>query len=249
MNEYELKEFLDYKADQYEHPDFIQTDPIQIPHQFSKKEDIEITALIIATIAWGNRKSIISNGEKLVQLMGRQPHEFIMNYEERDYQFVHRTFNHLDLAAFFRSLHQIYQTGTLESCFHSNPLIPGELGRIMNFRNHFITKTFPARTEKHVANPLKGSSAKRLCMFLRWMIRSNAKGVDFGLWQSIPTSELHIPLDVHTGNVARKLGLLSRSQNDWKSVEAIQQQLVAYDPLDPCKYDFALFGLGAFEGF
>lgn len=249
MNEQELKEFLDYKADQYEHPDFIQTDPIQIPHQFSKKEDIEITALIIATIAWGNRKSIISNGEKLVRLMGNRPHDFIMNYQESDFQFVHRTFNQIDLAAFFNSLHRIYQAGSLESCFQASSIIPGELGRIMNFRNQFIGDDFPHRTEKHLANPLKGSSAKRLCMFLRWMTRSNAKGVDFGIWESIPTSELHIPLDVHTGNVARKLGILTRSQSDWKSVEAIQEQLLLFDPLDPCKYDFALFGLGAFEGF
>ncbi|MCE3294957.1 MAG: hypothetical protein K0R65_671 [Crocinitomicaceae bacterium] len=246
----ELKEFLDQKAEEFNNPNFIESDPIQIPHRFSKREDIEITALIMATIAWGNRKSIISNGEKLLSLTGNQPHEFVMNYDaSRDFKFVHRTFNEIDLDFFFRSLQRVYSDSSLEQLFASHTDHPGQRGRIIHFREQFLKTEHEGRTEKHIANPLKGSSAKRINMFLRWMCRQDNKGVDFGLWKSIPMSDLHLPLDVHTGNVARKLGILKRTQNDWSSVEEIQQTLVQLDPKDPVKYDFALFGLGAFEGF
>ena len=246
----ELKEFLDFKVDKYNHPDFIQTDPIQLPHQFSKKEDIEIIAFIVSTIAWGNRRSIISNGEKLIHLVGNQPYEFVMNYSpQNDLKFVHRTFNSLDLDYFFRALKAIYSESSFESLFEKHKDHEGVKGRIINFREKFLAYEHLPRTEKHIANPLKKSSAKRINMFLRWMVRQDQKGVDFGIWNSVPMSELHLPLDVHTGNISRKLGILQRTQNDWQAVEEIQKTLVLMDQNDPAKYDFALFGLGAFEEF
>ena len=250
LNFNELKEFLDLKAEEFNNPNFIESDPIQIPHRFSKREDIEIMAFIIATIAWGNRKSIISNGEKLVKLTGNQPHEFVMNYDAgKDFKFVHRTFTETDLDFFFRSLQHIYTGPGLESLFSDHKECPGQKGRIINFREQFLHTVHESRSEKHLANPLKGSSAKRINMFLRWMCRHDNKGVDFGLWKSIPMKDLHLPLDVHTGNVARKLGILKRTQNDWVSVEEIQAVLIRLDAEDPVKYDYALFGLGAFESF
>lgn len=245
----ELKEFLDYKAEQYNNPDFIGTDPIQLVHRFERKEDIEITGLLLSTIAWGNRKAIISSGERILQIMEQQPYEFILNYKSFDSAFVHRTFNAEDLHAFFSSLKRIYQNGGLEQAFANHNEHAGVYGRIAHFREQFTQGDFPDRTQKHIANPLKNSSSKRLNMYLRWMVRNDKKGVDFGIWNTVSPSELHLPLDVHTGNVARKLGILRRTQNDWKAVAEIQESLVKMDPNDPCKYDFALFGLGAFEGF
>lgn len=243
-----LKSFLDEKVALFNGEDFIATDPIQIPKHFTQKEDIEIAAFLISTLAWGNRRSIIKSGHKLLEIMGNQPYEYVMNYQEKAHSFVHRTFNSDDLNAFFVALKRIYSQGGLEKAFSNHSEIAGVKGRIVSFRNTFTQKPFPDRTHKHLANPLKGSSAKRINMFLRWMVRKDQSGVDFGIWSSIPMSELHLPLDVHTGNVARKLGILTRTQNDWKSVEEIQEQLILFDPEDPCKYDFALFGLGAFEG-
>ena len=251
LNFNELKDFLDTKAEQYNNPAFIESDPIQIPHQFTKKEDIEISAFLVATIAWGNRKSIITNGQKLVQLMGNQPHEFVLNYKSSsDHKFVHRTFNSIDLDFFFQSLQELYIQGNgLESAFNSHPEIPEIKGRITQFRTKFLNVEHQKRSEKHISNPLKGASAKRINMFLRWMVRKDNKGVDFGLWQNIPMAELMIPLDVHTGNIARKLGILERAKNDWTALEELQKTLIKLDPIDPVKYDFALFGLGAFEKF
>ncbi|TSJ47704.1 TIGR02757 family protein [Fluviicola chungangensis] len=244
----ELKDFLNEKVELYNRPDFIQSDPIRIPKQFTRKEDIEISAFLISTLAWGNRTAIIKSGQRLLEIMNFRPYEYVMDYEEQRHSFVHRTFNHDDLNAFFVSLQRIYRQGGLEAAFAPHTEIPGIQGRIISFRNTFTQEPFPDRTQKHLANPLKGSSAKRINMFLRWMVRKDESGVDFGIWNSIPMSELHLPLDVHTGNVARKLGILTRTQNDWKSVTEIQEQLVQLDPEDPCKYDFALFGLGVFEG-
>lgn len=246
----ELKEFLDFKVEEYENSNFINSDPIQIPHQFSRKEDIEIIGFLVATIAWGNRKSIISNGEKLVEIMENEPFEFIKNYSShKNLNFVHRTFNANDLDFFFRSLHSIYENGGLEKSFFATNKIEGLKGRIHNFRTAFLATEHQQRSEKHISNPLSNSACKRLVMFLRWMVRDSKKGVDFGIWKSISTSELYIPLDVHTGNIARKLELLSRTQNDWKSNEILVQKLRIFDKNDPAKYDFALFGLGAFENF
>jgi len=248
MSETELKDFLDFKADLYENPKFIEEDPIQIPHRFHKKEDIEISAFLISTIAWGNRKSIIKSGEKLLQLMDFQPYDFILNFSQRELKFVHRTFNGADLEFFLLSLQNIYQKHNgLERSFHSND--NELLTKISNFRKLFLELEHEKRIEKHISNPLTGSASKRLVMFLRWMIRSNKKGVDFGIWKSIPSSSLMIPLDVHTGKIATKLGLISTKQFSWKTNEELISRLQKFDPYDPAKYDFALFGLGAFEKF
>lgn len=252
MTESELKDFLDHKAEQYEKPIFLESDPIQIPHQFTQKEDIEIAALLVATIAWGNRKSIIKSSEKLLEIMNHSPFEFVTNYSEeqaKDLKFVHRTFNSEDLDFFFRALQNIYQNGGMELAFSHHNSIPGIKGRIIHFRDAMISTDHMSRNAKHLSNPERNSAAKRLNMFLRWMVRSSSKGVDFGLWKSISASELYLPLDVHTSNNARKLGLVSRKQDDWKCLEELMLKLRSFDPEDPVKYDFALFGLGAFEKF
>lgn len=244
----ELKAFLDEKYLQYNTPDFIKDDPIQLPHLFSTKEDIEIVGFIVAIIAWGNRKSIIKSGEKLIQILQENPYEFVMNYEGQPLQFVHRTFNSSDLSYFLLSLKNIYtKYGSLENAFALKADEQGIKARIINFRDIFLELPHENRIEKHLSNPEKNSSAKRLNMFLRWMVRGEGRGVDFGIWNSIATSELHLPLDVHTGNIGRKLGILTRTQNDWKAVEEIQSILVEFDPVDPVKYDFALFGLGVYQ--
>lgn len=253
MERTELKEFLDQKVRQYNTPAFLDADPIQIPHQFSKKEDIEIMGFIMATIAWGNRKSILTNGEKLIKIMGNDPHAFILDYKTPKntfIPFVHRTFNAVDLDYFFRALQSIYkQHASLEALFSEHSELTGVKGRIVNFRNRFLETPHDQRSEKHISNPLKGASAKRLNMMLRWLVRNDACGVDFGIWNTIPTSELYLPLDVHTGNIARKLGMMQRTQNDWAALEEVQAILQQLDPIDPVKYDFALFGLGAYENF
>lgn len=244
----ELKEYLDFKSEQYNNPDFIETDPIQIPHQFHKKEDIEIIGFLVASIAWGNRTMIINNGNKLVQLMGNSPHDFVMNYNGTLPHFVHRTFNSVDLDFFIRGLRKIYENGTFESAFNIRAEQQNLMSiRISNFRSEMLKVSHEERSQKHLSNPLKNSAAKRINMFLRWMVRNDKNGVDFGLWNTIPSSELMLPLDVHTGNISRSLGLLERKQNDWKALELIMTELRKFDPEDPVKYDFALFGIGAFE--
>jgi len=249
----ELFELLEEKAKLYNQPAFIETDPIQIPKFFSKKENIEIAGFLTASIAWGQRPVIISNAKKLIHLMDNDPYEFLLHTDERDWQhlesFKHRTFNNVDLLFFLKSLKNIYLNhGGLESVFNhgfqSNHSI---FAALINFRRVFFEIDFPSRTEKHISNVTKNSSAKRLNMFLRWMVRKDQTGVDFGLWKDIPASALMLPLDVHTGNISRGLGLLTRHQNDWKAVEEITAVLRGFDPLDPIKYDFALFGMGAFE--
>ena len=247
MTKAELKDYLDFKAEQYNTLTFIESDPIQLPHRFSKKEDIEIVAYLVSTIAWGQRKSIIKNGERLIDIMENNPHEFILNYTSRKLDFVHRTFNAVDLDFFFRSLRNIYENGGLEKAFSSHLEIEGIKGRIVNFRELFLEMEHEKRSEKHISNPMKGSAAKRINMFLRWMVRNDKQGVDFGIWKSIPASELYIPLDVHTSTHGRNLGLIQRKQDDWKALEELMSQLRKFDPVDPAKYDFALFGIGAFE--
>ncbi len=247
MNPSELREYLDFKAEQYNTRDFIESDPIQLPHRFSKKEDIEIVAFLISTIAWGQRKSIIKNGERLIEIMEHNPHEFILNYTSRPLEFVHRTFNSTDLDFFFRSLRNIYEKGGLEKAFSPHPEIEGVKGRIVHFRELFLSTEHEKRSEKHLSNPIKGSAAKRINMFLRWMVRNDKQGVDFGIWNTISPSELYIPLDVHTSKHGRNLGLIQRKQDDWKALEELMSQLREFDPVDPSKYDFALFGIGAFE--
>lgn len=257
MNELsEIKELLDEKYFQFNNTSFIETDPISIPHQFSKKEDIEIASLLVATIAWGQRTSIINNGNKLMRLMNDEPHDFILNFSKKDAArfegFVHRTFNSTDCVFFLNSLKHIYtKHGGLEAAF-STDFSSKETdvkNAITNFRALFLNTEHQSRSEKHISNPSAKSSAKRLCMFLRWMVRKDKHGVDFGIWKSIKPAQLCLPLDLHTGNVSRKLGLLNRTQNDWQAVEEITSVLRTFDKNDPIKYDFSLFGLGAFEGF
>jgi uncharacterized protein (TIGR02757 family) len=246
----ELKTFLDEKYAEYNQPNFIENDPISIPHQFDKKEDIEIAGFLVATIAWGNRTSIIKNGNRLMKEMGYFPHEFILNAGERDLlafeTFVHRTFNGNDTIYFLKALQRIYRNhGGLENVFTTGYKRNGDLsGSFQHFRQLFFEADHEKRIEKHVADVSRKSSGKRLCMFLRWMVRNDNRGVDFGLWKDIPTSALMLPLDLHTGNVSRQLGLLQRKQNDWQAVEEITSKLREFDPVDPVKYDFALFGLG-----
>ena len=249
-----LKDFLDSKVVEYNHPRFIETDPIQVPHTFKIKEDIEIAGFLTASIAWGNRKSIIHNAYRMMQLLDRAPYDFIMNHKEDDLErllpFVHRTFNGDDFIQFIKSLQHIYTNhGGLEHIFsvHAEPY---SLQRaIHEFKKTFFEINHLRRTQKHLSDPLKGSAAKRLNMFLRWMVRNDNSGVDFGLWKKLKPSQLSCPLDVHSGNVARKLGLLHRKQNDAKGLEELDASLRRLDSNDPVKYDFALFGLGVFEKF
>lgn len=253
MNSNEIKDFLDYKAAEYEQPSFLEYDPIQIPHLFNKKEDIEIAGFLISSIAWGNRLSIIKSGKRMLELMGNDPYHFVMQHTEKDLDtfsnFVHRTFNGSDLSYFIRALRNLYvKYDGLEATFSKTLNNDRLVQNINEFRNYFFELKHEKRTEKHVANPFKGSAAKRINMFLRWMVRDSKNGVDFGLWKSISPSQLSCPLDIHSGNVARSLGLLYRKQNDQKAVEELDLNLRKYDPQDPVKYDYALFGLGVFEG-
>lgn len=252
----DLKDFLEEKYYKYNRLDFIESDPVSIPHQFSKKEDIEIAGFLSATIAWGQRVTIINNANKLMKLMGNDPHDFILSAKEKDLEkfgnFVHRTFNGVDAIFFMQSLQNIYKKhGGLEKAFSRSSLDKtAAVDVITNFRKLFFSIEHPHRTGKHISDPEANSSAKRLCMYLRWMIRNDKRGVDFGIWRSsLLPSHLMCPLDVHSGNVARKLGLLKRSQNDWKAVEELTANLRKFDINDPVKYDFALFGLGVFEKF
>ncbi len=254
MRQAELKDFLDEKATFYENPKFLENDPLQIPHRFTKKEDIEISAFLTATIAWGNRKSIIANASRMMELMGNMPHDFVINHSDTDLQqlesFVHRTFNGEDLKYFVKGLQHVYlKHGGLESLFGKHQEMDTLQNGISIFKNVFFELPHPKRTEKHVSNPNKGSAAKRINMFLRWMVRDAKAGVDFGLWKSIKPSKLSCPLDVHSGNVSRKLGLLKRKQNDAKALAELDEKLRKLDPEDPVKYDFALFGLGVSEKF
>ena len=254
MTKSELKEFLDEKVELYNHPNFIDSDPIQIPHLYTLREDIEIAGFLAATIAWGNRKMIINNAKRMMDLMGNSPYDFVMSHNGNDLQrletFVHRTFNGQDFIEFIKSLQNIYLNhGGLESIFTLHQEKDSMQNAISKFKTIFFEIEHLNRTEKHISDPNKNSSSKRLNMWLRWNCRQDNKGVDLGIWKSISPSQLSCPLDVHSGNVARKLGLLTRKQNDAKALAELDQNLRALDPNDPVKYDFALFGLGVFEGF
>ena len=253
MSANELKDFLDEKVQLYNNFSFIDSDPILIPHQFSLKADIEISGFLAATISWGNRKSIINNANKLIDIMGNSPHDFVMSHTENDLNslsnFVHRTFNSNDLVTFIKALQNIYQKHDgLEAVFAKNGQQFSMQNSISDFKKIFFEIEHQPRTQKHISDPNNNSAAKRINMFLRWMVRNDNK-VDFGIWKTIPTSALSCPLDLHSGNVARKLGLLNRSQNDGKAVFELDKNLRMLDPNDPVKYDFALFGLGVFEKF
>lgn len=250
----ELKDFLDEKAFFYEQPKFIETDPIQIPHLFTQKEDIEISGFLTATISWGNRKSILKNAHRLMNLLGNSPYDFVMNHNKTDIHnldgFVHRTFNSIDLTCFITALQHLYSTfGDMESFFKQYQGDSNLQSAIHDFKKEFFNLPHPLRTEKHISDPYKNSAAKRIHMFLRWMVRDAGAGVDLGIWSSLSPCQLSCPLDVHSGNVARKLGLLKRKQNDGKALLELDTKLRKLDATDPVKYDYALFGLGVFEKF
>ena len=254
MTQKELKEFLDEKVILYNNPKFIESDPIQIPHLFTKKEDIEIAAFLTATISWGNRTMIIRNATKMMDLFDNAPFDFVMNHQKDDLKslegFVHRTFNAIDLQQFITSLKQIYTHHKgLENVLLVDEKETNYKNSIHHLKEVFFEEPHQQRTQKHISDPLKNSAAKRINMFLRWMVRDDHKGVDFGLWKTHKTANLSCPLDVHSGNVARKLKLLLRKQNDWKALSELDGNLRKLDKKDPVKYDFALFGLGVFEKF
>ncbi|WP_010252494.1 TIGR02757 family protein [Myroides injenensis] len=253
MTKDEIKDFLDEKVILYNNPTFITDDPVQIPHLFTEKEDIEIAGFLSATIAWGNRKMIIKNAHRMIELMGNSPYDFIINHKESHLdkleQFVHRTFNGTDFITFIKALQNIYiNHNGLENVFSKKSSYNLQ-ERISSFKKIFFEIEHPTRTQKHISDPLKGSAAKRINMFLRWMVRQDNAGVDLGIWKKISPSELSCPLDVHSGNMARKLGILKRKQNDGKALQELDAVLREMDPIDPVKYDFALFGLGAIEKF
>ncbi len=241
---------LDQAYLEFNRPGFIGNDPVLVPHRFSGKEDIEIAGFFAAVLAWGNRKTIIRNTLLLISWMDNAPYEFIMNFKERDLlpftRFVHRTFNGDDCIFFLNSLQNIYRYHKgLEHVFCAPTKGMEARDAILHFRKVFFEPPHLLRSEKHIANPAKNASAKRINMFLRWMVRKDEKGVDFGIWTKLKPAMLMCPLDVHTGNTSRKLGLLHRKQNDWKAVEELTGALRSLDPVDPVKYDLALFGLGA----
>ena len=247
-------DLLDSKVNLYNKPSFIESDPISIPHQYTLKEDIEISGFLTAVIAWGRRSAIISKANLWMDLMDGKPYDFIMNASDTDMKrfekFVYRTFNSDDCLFIMTSLMDVYRNkGGLETIITDNFKYHGNIkDAISGMRGSLMETAHLKRSEKHIANPTSGSAAKRINMFLRWMVRDDKCGVDFGLWKNIPMSALMCPLDVHSGNVARRLGMLDRKQNDWKSVDVLTSQLRKFDPNDPVKYDFALFGMGVFEG-
>lgn len=244
----DLKIFLDEKVDQFNQPDFIKDDPLGIPHQFTNPQDIEIMGFWAAMLAWGQRVTIINKCRELIELMDGAPFDFIQNHKEEDLKrflnFKHRTFNSTDTLYFIEFFKNHYQKHrSLETAFITEDNSPE--GHLKHFHNYFFSlDAAPDRTRKHIATPVRNSSCKRLNMFLRWMVRKDNKGVDFGIWSTLSPSQLICPLDVHVDRVARQLGLIKRKQTDWKTAVELTERLKTFDPEDPVKYDFALFGLG-----
>jgi len=246
-------ELLERKYEEYNSSSFIETDPISIPHRFSKKQDIEIAAFFSATIAWGNRKSIITSANKLMNLMDNAPHDFVLHHRDDDLKklldFKHRTFNATDTLYFVEFLKQHYlKHESLEDAFLKSEIKDSQAETLSGFHSYFFSlEDSPHRTRKHVATPIRGSTCKRMNMFLRWMVRKDKSGVDFGIWKKIKPSQLLIPLDVHVDRTARKLGLIKRKQTDWQTVVELTENLKQFDPKDPVKYDFALFGISVLD--
>jgi uncharacterized protein (TIGR02757 family) len=250
----ELRLFLEEKVVEYNQPGFIEYDPVSIPHMYSKKQDVEIAGLFAATLAWGKRVTIIRKCRELLAMMDNDPHQFIIHHKESDLkpflEFKHRTFNSTDALYFIEALKSIYQKNkSLESAFatdeHDDTIEHG----LVRFQQIFFSlEDHPHRTRKHVSSPERNSTCKRLVMYLRWMVRSDQKGVDFGIWKKIKPSQLVCPCDLHVDRVARKLKLIKRKQTDWQTALELTRNLRKFDPVDPVKYDFALFGLGIDEG-
>ncbi|PZV84011.1 uncharacterized protein (TIGR02757 family) [Algoriphagus aquaeductus] len=253
----QIKDFLDEKVIQYNQPGFITLDPISIPHRFSKKQDIEISGFFAAILAWGQRKTIINKCLELFSLMDNAPYDFLLQHQEEDLKsllnFKHRTFNEVDTLYFIHFLSWYYrQFDSLEDAF-----LIGQTGMrdsmesiLTRFHEYFFSlPDAPSRTKKHIATPARKAACKRINMYLRWMVRDDAKGVDFGLWKKIHPSQLICPCDLHVDRVARKLGLITRKQTDWQTALELTDRLREFDPEDPVKYDFALFGLGVEEKF
>lgn len=254
----QLKKFLDKKVGEYNVPGFIKDDPVSIPHRFSNQQDIEIAGFFAAVFAWGNRKTIIRKCTELLALMDDSPYQFCLRHSAKDLRrlegFVHRTFNSEDLLYFVAFLKHHYGRHTsLETAFFNHQVLssPEPVEAALNhFYDYFFSMPWiPDRTRKHIAAPRKNSACKRLNMYLRWMVRRDSKGVDFGIWKSVSAADLICPLDVHVARVAGRLGLLERKQNDWKAAMELTCRLRKLDPVDPVKYDFALFGLGVNNGF
>ena len=249
----ELKALLDEKYEQYNTAAFIYNDPVLIPHSFTRKEDIEIAGFFAATLAWGQRPQIIRSSLQLMQMMDQEPYQFITTASKRERaffgKFVYRTFNGEDCMFFLHALNNIYKKhGGLETVFTNAYLQHQDIRKaLIEFRKIFLEVPHQKRSEKHISDAAKNSACKRINLFLRWMVRSDNRGVDFGLWKGIPSSALFCPLDLHTGNTSRELGLLKLRQNNWKAVEELTENLRKFDKLDPVKYDYALFGLGIYE--
>jgi len=252
-----LKDFLDKKVDEYNRPAFIASDPIRIPHRFTKKQDIEIAGFFASVFAWGNRTTIINKTKELLEMMDGTPHEFCLNPDNERLkkltEFKHRTFNATDLLYFVEFLHHHYSHhDSLETAF-SQWMQKGDEtieNALTGFHHYFFSlPDSPARTKKHIATPERGSTCKRLNMFLRWMVRQDSKGVDFGIWKNISPAQLICPIDVHVARVAKRFDLITRKQVDWLTALELAGHLKQFDPADPAKYDFALFGLGVVEKF
>ena len=251
MNKRHLKEFLDKKVDFYNQPSFITADPISIPHLFTKKQDIEIAGFFASIFAWGNRTTIINKAKELMHLMDMAPYEFVRSHDEKDLKrllgFKHRTFNDTDLLYFVEFFKQHYSSHkSLESAFTRHGNTAEKM--LTGFHHYFFSlEDIPERTRKHIATPERNSTCKRMNMFLRWMVRKDKSGVDFGLWKKIKPSQLFIPLDVHVDRTARKIGLIKRKQTDWQTVVELTEKLRQFDPKDPVKYDYALFGISVLD--
>lgn len=256
MNQH-IKDFLDEKVGLYNRPNFIELDPISIPHRFSKKQDIEIAGFFAAILAWGQRKTILNKCSELLECMDNAPHDFMLNHTEGDLKavlgFKHRTFNEVDALYFIHFLSWFYRNqDSLEKAF-----LIGQTGAVdsmesmlTQFQRHFFSlEDAPSRTKKHISSPATRSACKRINMYLRWMVRQDQQGVDFGIWKQISPAQLICPCDLHVDRVGRKLGLITRKQTDWYTAVELTQVLRSFDPLDPVKYDFALFGLGVEEKF
>lgn len=254
MEREELKELLDTLHDKYNTPDFVEHDPISVPHLFAGREDREIAGFLAATIAWGNRKAIVKSARRMVDFMDGRPYDFTMNASNEELaaleRFVHRTFNGGDFRSFVLALRRMYRDrGGIGGFFEERYTVTGDIKTVLSeFRREFFDCDHLPRCEKHLSSIDKKASCKRLNMYIRWMVRDDVHGVDFGMWKKIPASALYLPLDLHSGNMSRALGLLERKQNDWAAVEQVTQALRSFDAADPVKYDFALFGAGI-DGF